>query len=141
MSALLIELLTHLELTVNGAVWVLFIALATFVGSIAVVTFLLVQLPATYFLESHPQALWADRHPILRWTALILKNLLGVVLVGVGVVMLFTPGQGVLSILIGVILMSFPGKRRLERQLVGRPRILKTINRLRARFGKDPVVL
>jgi len=34
-------------------------------------------------------------------------------------------------------LLDFPGKRRLEQKLLSRPQILKTINRLRARFGKQ----
>lgn len=55
--------------------------------------------------------------------------------------MLFTPGPGVLTILIGVMLLNFPGKRRLERKLVERPRVLEAINRLRARFGKAPLIL
>jgi hypothetical protein len=31
------------------------------------------------------------------------------------------PGQGILTVLIGVMLLEFPGKRRLERAIVGRP--------------------
>jgi hypothetical protein len=46
-----------------------------------------------------------------------------------------------LTILIGVMLLNFPGKRRLERWLVSRPRVLPVINRLRARFGKPPLLL
>ena len=52
--------------------------------------------------------------------------------------MLFTPGQGILSILAGLLLMNFPGKFRLERWLVQRPGVLKSLNWLRARRGKAP---
>jgi hypothetical protein len=51
------------------------------------------------------------------------------------------PGQGILTILIGVMLLDFPGKRRLERWLVRRPAVFKGINRIRARFDKPPLVL
>ncbi len=115
------------------------ITVATFVVSIAAVAVVLVQLPATYFLKNRPEATWSERHPVLRWVVLVFKNLLGVTLVAVGVVFLFTPGQGVLTILIGIMLLDIPGKRRLERKLVGRPGVLKSINRLRARFGKAPL--
>jgi hypothetical protein len=135
------ELLDLGGLTVQSALWGLVLLVATFIGSIAVVAVLLVQLPATYFLDRHHDGWWADRHPVLRWTALILKNLLGAVLVGVGLLMLFGPGQGILTILIGVMLLNFPGKRHLERKLVSRPRVLDAINRLRARFGKSPLIL
>lgn len=128
-------------MTINGVVWTTVVLVAVFLTSIAVVSVMLVKMPATYFLDDHPRGWWIDRHPVLRWIGLILKNLIGAVLVGVGVVMLFTPGQGVLTILMGVMLLDFPGKRQLERRLVGRPRVLNAINSLRARFGKPPVVL
>jgi hypothetical protein len=51
------------------------------------------------------------------------------------------PGQGMLTVLIGFVLIDLPGKRRLERKLVGRPRILRAINRLRKRFGSPRLVL
>ena len=38
-------------------------------------------------------------------------------------------------------MLDFPGKRRLERRLIGRPRILRSINRLRARFNRPPLVM
>lgn len=128
-------------LTASRVAWAVAIFAGAFVGSIAIVAVLLVQLPATYFLDGDPRAGWGGRHPILRWTALVVKNLVGAVLVGLGILMLLTPGQGVLTILVGVMLLDFPGKDRLVRKLVGRPTVLRAINRLRARFGKPPVVL
>ncbi len=128
-------------LTDNGVAWMATLFVAVFVGSIAVVAVLLVRLPADYFLDNEPLGRWGDRHPVIRWAALAVKNLAGAVLVGVGILMLVTPGQGALTILIGVMLLDFPGRRRLERKLVGRPAVLRAINRLRARFGKPPVVL
>ena len=123
----------------SGVVWGGVLALATFVGSIVAVTFLIVQLPANYL--SRTPGGWGDRHPIFRWSLLILKNLLGGVLVALGVLMLVLPGQGVLTIVIGILLLDFPGKRGLVRKLISRPGVLGAINRLRARFGKPPLVL
>jgi hypothetical protein len=51
------------------------------------------------------------------------------------------PGPGLLVILIGITVMDFPGKRRLERWVVGRPGVLGAINRLRRRYGRPPLVL
>ncbi len=67
------------------------------------------------------------------------KNLLGGVLVVLGLVMLLTPGQGLLTLLIGLMLMNFPGKYRLERWLVTRPGVLRALNWLRARQGHQPL--
>ena len=55
--------------------------------------------------------------------------------------MLFTPGPGVLSALVGVILCDFPGKRRVERKIIARPRVLSMVNRIRARYNRSLIVL
>ena len=115
----------------------------TFLISLAVVSFILVKLPPTYFQPSHSRHFWLDRHPAIRWSGLIAKNALGVVLVLLGILMSIpgVPGQGILTILLGIMLVDFPGKRRLEYKLVSRPRVRETINRLRHRFSKPPLVL
>jgi hypothetical protein len=112
-------------------------------GSIVVVGLLLVKLPPTYFCDSHPRDLWIDRHPAIRWTALALKNLTGGLVLAIGIVMAMpgVPGPGLLVILIAITLLDFPGKRRLERRLIGRRRILELVNDLRQRCGKPPLIL
>lgn len=129
------------RMTTNVAILGLVITVATFVGSLAAVAFILVRLPATYFHDKHHHGWWTNRHPILRWSALILKNLWGAMLVGIGFLMLFTPGQGLLTILIGIMLLDFPGKRTLERKLLSQPRVYQGVNRLRARFGRPPIIV
>jgi hypothetical protein len=119
------------------------ISLVTFVGSIAVVSWVLVKLPANYFHSSHEREFWTDRHLALRLFGIFAKNLFGLVLVFFGIVMSLpgVPGQGVLTILLGVMLLDFPGKRRLEQNIVSRPRVLRAINGLRGRFSKPPLIL
>jgi hypothetical protein len=117
--------------------------LVGFFGSIAFVSWVILRLPPTYFQNKHPTAFWSDRHPLLRWSALVIKNLIGVLLILIGIILALpgVPGQGVLTILIGVMLVDFPGKRRLEQSIVSRPVVLNAINRLRERRGKEPLVL
>jgi hypothetical protein len=110
--------------------------------SLVAVTIVLVRLPATYFQDdgiSPP----AGRQPIVRWIGLILKNILGAVLILFGLLLSLpgVPGQGLLTVLIGLMLLDFPGKRRIERRLVARPTIQRAINALRARFGKPALAL
>ena len=112
-----------------------------FVGSLIAIPFLLVRLSPHYFDERHPRTWMRNHHPVLRLTGLAIKNLVGIVFFLAGVAMLFLPGQGVLTMLIGVSMMDFPGKRRLERKLIGQPAVLKTINKLREKFGRPPLVL
>lgn len=119
------------------------LSVVTFAASIAVVTVVLVKLPANYFHSSHDREFLVHRHPILRAVGIFAKNLLGLVLVGAGVVMSLpgVPGQGFLTILLGIMLLDFPGKRSLETRIVGRPRVNNAVNALRARFGKPPLML
>jgi hypothetical protein len=131
------------SITLRGvALWVL-IFLLTFGASLAIVSLVLVKLPATYFKKSHDRKFLAHRSPIIRGVAIVGKNLLGVVLVVVGVLLSLpgVPGQGVLTILLGVMLLDFPGKARLEHWIVSRPKILNAINKLRHRFSKPQLVL
>ena len=115
----------------------------TFAVSLGVVSFILVKLPFTYFQQGHPRDFWSDRHPGIRLAGIFAKNVLGILLVALGILMSIpgVPGQGVLTILLGIMLLDFPGKRRLELKLVSRPKVLKAINGLRHRFGKPALVL
>jgi len=115
------------------------LSLASFVGSLIALPIILVRLPVDYFNEHHPRAWFAEHHPVLRAMALALKNLFGVILLLGGVAMLVLPGQGMLTILIGLSLIDFPGKRSLERRIVGRPLVLLAINRIRRKFNKFPL--
>ena len=92
---------------------------------------LLVRLPPDHFRDSSPRGFWLDKHPFVRRAGLIVKNVLGAAVVALGVVLSLpgAPGPGILTVLIGVMLLDFPGKRRLERWLISRPATLHTINR------------
>lgn len=115
----------------------------TFSVSLGVVSLILVKIPATYFKADHQRDLWTDRHAAIRYAGIIGKNILGVLLVALGIVMSLpgVPGQGLLTILLGIMLLDFPGKRQFEYRLISRPSILKAVNRLRHKFGKPALVL
>lgn len=115
----------------------------SFVGSLAVVSWVLVKLPVTYFQPTHERDFLVNHHRAVRWSGMILKNLIGFILVVLGILMSVpgVPGQGVLTILLGIMLLDFPGKRNFEYKLVSRPRVLQAINGLRRKFGKPPLVL
>jgi len=117
------------------------LSIVSFVGSVIAIPWILIRLPQDYFCESHPRTWLKDRHPVLRLIALALKNFVGWILLLGGIAMLVLPGQGLLTILIGVSLMDFPGKRAIERKLVSRPLVLQAINRIRERFDRPPLVI
>ena len=115
----------------------------TMVVSLISVALIVVRIPTDYFAGDTPPRLWADRHPLVRWPLLIFKNLLGVTLVALGAVMALpgVPGQGILTMLIGAMLINFPGKRKMERWLIGRRGVLTAINKIRGRYGRPPLQL
>ena len=125
------------------AIWGTLLCVATSAASVLCVGFLLIRLPATFFLESYQRGFSSDQHALVRWSGKIAKNLCGVVLILIGIIMSLpgVPGQGLLTILIGLILVDFPGKHRAERWLIGRRGVAHKINRLRAKFGRPPLVL
>jgi hypothetical protein len=114
---------------------------ATLLFSVALFCGLIVALPARYFAEERD--LWIDRHPVVRWLGLIGKNVLGVLVIILGVLLSLPgiPGQGLLTIAVGLMLLNLPGKRRLVWHLVRRPGVLRRLNRLRAWFGRPPLVV
>ncbi|QEF98354.1 hypothetical protein Mal15_24060 [Stieleria maiorica] len=120
--------------------WIAAISCVLFVGCLLIAPWLAVRIPVDYFVgRRRPRTLFADRHPVLRWTGLVIKNLIGGVLVLAGLVMLVLPGQGLLTMLVGILMLNFPGKHRLERRLVSIPAVLKSINWMRQRSGVEPI--
>ena len=119
------------------------IFIVSFSVSLGIVSLILVKLPADYFRNNHHSKFWVGRPHAVRILALVGKNILGVLLILIGIIMSLpgVPGQGLLTILLGVMLVDFPGKHRLEQKLLHRPAIKNSINRLRARFGKAPLEL
>lgn len=117
--------------------------LVTFGVNLAIVSFILVKIPANYFQKNHSREFWKDKSPAIRLMGVVLKNALGVLLVALGIVLSLPgiPGQGILTILLGIMLLDFPGRRKLEHKLLSRPAVLKTINKLRHRFGKPALVV
>jgi hypothetical protein len=115
-------------------------SVVVFIGSLWIAHYFLVTIPADYFASSHNRfEPWHDSRPLLRWTVLVAKNLLGVLLIMGGLVMFFTPGQGILTLLLGLALVDIPGKRAVERKIIQRPSVLKVVNRLRARAHQPPL--
>jgi len=115
----------------------------TFVINLAIVSFILVKLPANHFSKSRKTKFWSGPHPLLHAAGVVGKNIGGVLLVALGVVLSIpgVPGQGLLTILLGIMLLDFPGRSRLEQKLLSRPSIVNAINSLRGRFKKPPLQL
>lgn len=116
------------------------ISALTFVISLLSLPWLVARIPTDYFCHQkrHPAPL-KQTHPIVRLILLLSKNLLGWVLLLGGIIMLFIPGQGLLTIAMGLLLMDYPGKFALERKIVSNPKILNGLNWFRGKAKAPPL--
>jgi hypothetical protein len=125
--------------------WLLFflilpiIVIVTTFATFTTISMLLISLPSDYF--SRKKRVSRIKNPVLRLLLRLVQNVCGAVFLIAGFIMLFTPGPGILSALVGIILCDFPGKRRVERKIVARPRVLSMINRIRARYNRPLLIL
>ncbi len=125
---------------------VLFFAAAFLISigfSFLVIGVVMVKIPADYFSSHYQQDFLPNSRWIVRWGAVIAKNLFGVFLILLGIILSLpgVPGQGILTILLGLIMLDIPGKRPLEAKIIKRPAVRDAINKLRARFNKPPLEL
>ena len=116
--------------------------LGTFLLNLGIVSVILVKLPADHFKSDKSKRV-SGSNATIRVLKVIGKNVAGVLLIILGIVLSIpgVPGQGLLTILLGVMLVDFPGREKLEHKLLSKPGIINTINRLRGRFGKPALEL
>ena len=121
--------------------WAAGIFLLTFTLSLAIFGVILLLLPARYFIDD--RKFWSGRHPLIRLLGLVGKNLLGVALIVLGLLLSLPgiPGQGLLTVAVGAMLLDIPGKHRLVRSIVKRKGVLRSLNQFRAWFRRPPLVV
>jgi len=126
----------------DALVWWLFAAsVAMFLVTPVAVGWYVVRMPTDYFVKRRRRRenpSW-QRQPVLRPLIFVGKNLLGVVLLVAGLVMLVVPGQGALTIVVGLMLVDFPGKQRLLTWLATRQSVWRSLNWLRKKLGRKPL--
>ncbi len=108
------------------------LSVAMFVGTLLAVPWLVVRLPPDYFVRPH-------RRRTL--PAQVLRNALGVALVLLGILLLVLPGQGILTVLLGLSIVDLPFKRRLLERILHQRKVAEGIQSLRRKAGKPPLAL
>lgn len=122
--------------------WLAAASIVMFLGSLIAVPMMVVRIPENYFAHAERPDCVREQWPSpLRIIYALLKNTLGAVLALAGIAMLVLPGQGLITLFIGLTLMDFPGKYRLERSIVAYPAVHQSMNWLRARRGVPPLRL
>lgn len=125
----------------EGWVWtVSVLSVLMFVGTLVAIPIMIVRMPDDYFVRQ-PIRDWPSRHPAAHAALVVLKNFVGFTMILMGIAMLVLPGQGLLTILIGITLVDFPGKRPLERWAIAHRPIHQAANWIRHRYGRPPLRL
>lgn len=132
------QLLAFLEEEQRLVAWTVSLSIVMFLGSLIAVPILIIQMRADFFVRDAKR--WSQLTP-LQLLGRLLKNLVGMVFFLAGVAMLVLPGQGLLTIALGVSLLDFPGKRRLELRLVRLTTVNRSISWIREKANREPLVL
>lgn len=117
--------------------WLGFVSFAAFFLTLMILPLVIVRLPSDYFVCEKADGYISRQNPGFKLFLLILKNSAGVFLLIMGIIMLFVPGQGILTILAGLSVMNFPGKRKLEVRLAASDKVMKSLNWIRSRGHRD----
>ena len=96
-------------------------------------------LPEDYFKSENRNLISSvqnSRYPLIKLLVLITKNFFGILLLLSGILMLVLPGQGILTIITGLVFMDYPGKYKFERKLLRQKGVINSINWIRSRLSK-----
>lgn len=107
------------------------------VASILATPWVLAKLPANYF--SKPPSI--KPLSVGRLIVSVLKTILGIIMIFAGMVMMVTPGPGLVCLVLGLVLCEFPGKHSLLRHVIRQPIVFSTLNWLRKKASKPPFLL
>ena len=117
--------------------WITLFSLILFFVGLAITPFIVAAIPDDYFEQNKRPKLYYKPLSIAWIIKKLLKNILGILLLLSGIAMLILPGQGLLTLIIGLFLIDYPGKYRLEKKLLSYPLILNSINWLRKKRKKN----
>ena len=137
---LLNSLLEIFEAYRSLIIWFGSISLFIFLFSLLTIRWLVALIPEDYFINKRVSKI-RSINPLLWYVFLIIKNIIGYSLILGGIMMLVLPGQGIFTIIIGLMLSNYPGKYSIERRFIAIPSILKSINWLRRKSNKPPINL
>lgn len=117
------------------------VSLITFVLSLLIIPWIITRLPVDYFVDEkrHVSSI-RKQHPLVYLTIRVTKNVIGAILIIAGIIMLVLPGQGILTILVGVGLADFPAKFHLLRALAKKPSVYKSMNWIRNKANIEPLL-
>lgn len=117
------------------------ITLLMVIASIIAVPLIVINLPSDFLLDKKRKSRLEKIHVTVRILIIIIKNLIGIILIAAGVLMLILPGQGILTIFIGLVLVDIPGKKKLVFLILSNPIVLNAINWIRKKNKRESLNL
>jgi hypothetical protein len=134
------HLLENLPINSQWISWLATVSALSFLISLVLIPWLITKLPSDYFTrQRRPVSTLHKQHPIIYIVAILIKNSMATLLILAGILMLILPGQGILTILIGIGLSDFPKKYQLERWFAKKPTLLNSMNWLRKKANIEPL--
>lgn len=143
------KITTYLAQTLGPSFIFLSILLTTTaaIAYLLVISYVITHMDKRYFLRKKLIAPDASASPHLTsmsssvtYVVKIAKVILGVFLLLCGIVMLVLPGQGLITIVIGLSLIPFPGKTKIEQNLLSRKSVRSSLNWIRIKANKEPFI-
>ncbi len=126
---------TNIQLLQTLLRWLAPISLATFFLSLLIIPLIVSNLSVNCFININKKK-QAARISVTSLGFLLFRNIGGIFLLTAGFAMLFLPGQGILTILIGLLLLSFPGKQTMLNYLIFKPAVQHSLDWIRKKSGK-----
>lgn len=134
------DFLHDTQMLKDAAGWLAILSILTFSLSLLIIPWIIGRLSADCFARYYDNAQESLEFSTASITLLIVRNIVGGILLLAGTAMLFLPGQGILTIIIAIVFLSFPGKRKLLLKIIGRPAVQRSLNWLREKRSKPPFI-
>lgn len=125
---------THKELIII----IISLSIVSIIAALIFIPMAIINLSPDYF-NKRRVSMYNYKHPFIRYSVFVLKNIGGYLLIITGLILLLTPGQGILLMIMGFLLINFPGKKRIEYRIFTNKRVISAINAIRHKAGKDDI--
>tara|TARA_B100000925_G_scaffold248154_1_gene198792 strand:+ start:874 stop:1299 length:426 start_codon:yes stop_codon:yes gene_type:complete len=120
--------------------WLGIVSSVIFLVSLLSIGWLVSLIPSDYFINKK-ESKFKLNYPVAWIVSVVIKNIFGYILIFGGILMLILPGQGLITIFVGLLLSNYPGKYSIEKRIIATPKILKSINWLRKRSNEPPLII
>jgi len=118
--------------------WLGIVSTFTFFLSLTIIPWVIYKLDKDFFIHLHEHKKKEDEHPVIFILLRVLRYSAGIILLSAGILMLFLPGQGILTILFGISLLDFPAKRTVTIRLLSCQSVQSSLNWIRKKGNRTP---